>query len=173
MNQQNALLVALNALQTIDDEHPYPIAKHAIVQISKALAQPEQGCAECGVKASDGYALYCVKCTDLFTQPEQEPVAWNGWVLREVFFDNGDPCGHREPPIKPWIGLTDDEKGCAECGVKASDGYALYCVKCSEPLREWIGLTDEDMGFLFPHGSSVWVQETVKIIEAALRSKNT
>lgn len=42
MNQRNALLVALNALQAIDDEHPYPIAQHAIVQISKALAKPEQ-----------------------------------------------------------------------------------------------------------------------------------
>jgi hypothetical protein len=42
MNQHEALLVALNALQAIDDEHPYPIAKHAIVQISRVLAQPEQ-----------------------------------------------------------------------------------------------------------------------------------
>jgi hypothetical protein len=41
MNQHEALLVALNALQAIDDEHPYPIAKHAIVQISRVLAQPE------------------------------------------------------------------------------------------------------------------------------------
>lgn len=37
------------------------------------------------------------------------------------------------------------EKGCAECGVKASDGYALYCVKCSEPMREWLDLTDEEI----------------------------
>jgi hypothetical protein len=41
------------------------------------------------------------------------------------------------------------------------------------PQRPWVGLTDEDMGFLFPHGKSEWVQETVKIIEAKLRSKNT
>ena len=39
--------------------------------------------------------------------------------------------------------------------------------------REWVGLTDEDMDCLFPHGSSVWVQETVKIIEAKLKEKNT
>jgi hypothetical protein len=37
---------------------------------------------------------------------EQEPVTWNGWVLREVFFDNGEPCGHREPPSKPCA-ITD------------------------------------------------------------------
>jgi hypothetical protein len=40
------------------------------------------------------------------------------------------------------------------------------------PKREWVGLTDEDMDFLFPHGKSVWVQETVKIIEAKLKEKN-
>ena len=39
--------------------------------------------------------------------------------------------------------------------------------------REWVGLTDEDMNVLYPHGSSVWVQETVKIIEAKLKEKNT
>ena len=39
--------------------------------------------------------------------------------------------------------------------------------------RTWAGLTDEDMNFLFPHGKSVWVQETVKIIEAKLKEKNT
>ena len=38
--------------------------------------------------------------------------------------------------------------------------------------REWVGLTSEDMDCLFPHGSSVWVQETVKIIEAKLKEKN-
>ena len=41
------------------------------------------------------------------------------------------------------------------------------------PQSTWVGLTDEDMYFLFPHGKSVWVQETVKIIEAKLKEKNT
>jgi hypothetical protein len=41
------------------------------------------------------------------------------------------------------------------------------------PKREWVELTSEDMDFLFPHGSSAWVQETVKIIEAKLKEKNT
>jgi len=40
------------------------------------------------------------------------------------------------------------------------------------PPRTWVGLTDEDLGFLFPHGKSVWLQETVKIIEAKLKEKN-
>ncbi len=46
---------------------------------------------------------------DRRSRPYQKPVAWNGWVLREVFFDNGDPCGHREPPSKEWVSLTDEE----------------------------------------------------------------
>ena len=37
------------------------------------------------------------------------------------------------------------QEGCAECGKQASDGWALYCVKCSEPVREWVGLTDEEV----------------------------
>jgi hypothetical protein len=47
---------------------------------------------------------------------------------------------------------------------------ALYT---TPPQRTWVGLTDEDMNFLFPHGKSVWVQETVKIIEAKLKAKNS
>jgi hypothetical protein len=39
--------------------------------------------------------------------------------------------------------------------------------------REWVGLTEDDMDCLFPHGSTVWVQATVKIIEAKLKEKNT
>ena len=39
-----------------------------------------------------------------------DPVAYNGWVLREVLFDNGEPVGHREPakaepqgePVTAW-----------------------------------------------------------------------
>lgn len=26
-----------------------------------------------------------------------DPVAYDGWVLREVLFDNGEPVGHRAP----------------------------------------------------------------------------
>lgn len=35
-----------------------------------------------------------------------------------------------------------------------------------------VGMADEDMDFLFPHGSTVCVQETVKIIEAKLKERN-
>jgi hypothetical protein len=63
------------------------------------------------------------------------------------------------------------EKGCAECGVKASDGYALYCVKCSEPMREWIELTKDDVDS-WPLLESPTVYEFSKYVEAKLKEKN-
>ena len=84
MNQHDALLIALNALQSIDEDRPYPIAKHAIKQINKALAQPEQ-----------------------------EPVAWDGdCVLGHCGSPDGcdrSGCCRATPPSKPWVSLTDDE----------------------------------------------------------------
>jgi len=31
----------------------------------------------------------------------------DGWVLREVYFSEGEPIGHREPQ---WVGLTDEKE---------------------------------------------------------------
>jgi hypothetical protein len=44
---------------------------------------------------------------------------------------------------KAGFGKPQREEGCAGCGKKASKGWALYCVKCTE--REWVGLTDEQV----------------------------
>ena len=65
------------------------------------------------------------------------------------------------------------EIGCAECGING--GYALYCLACAEKYvkPEWLSLTDEDMEFLFPHGKSAWLAETLKVFEAKLKQKNT
>ncbi len=32
-----------------------------------------------------------------------------GWVLREVLFDKGEPIAHREPAQRQWVGLTDEQ----------------------------------------------------------------
>ena len=42
------------------------------------------------------FGKICDKLRAALTRP-QDPVAYNGWVLREVLFDNGEPVGHREP----------------------------------------------------------------------------
>ena len=71
-------------------------------------AQPEQEklCVVCG-KPTMHMGNKCYGCCQT-AQPKQEPAAWNGWVLREVFFDDGYPLSHRKPS-KPWQGLTNDE----------------------------------------------------------------
>lgn len=61
------------------------------------------------------------------------------------------------------------EEGCAGCGKKASEGWALYCVKCSE--REWVGLTDEEMREIWDR--SGWYVTLFKAVETKLREKNT
>ena len=43
---------------------------------------------------------------------------------------------------KAGFGKPQREEGCAGCGKKASKGWALYCVKCTE--REWVGLTKKE-----------------------------
>ena len=30
------------------------------------------------------------------TEQFRDPIAWNGWIVREVLFDEGEPVGHRE-----------------------------------------------------------------------------
>jgi hypothetical protein len=69
---QEALKQALEALKTIDEAMPFPVAKLAQAAIKEALAQPP-----------------------LPVQPEQ---VTSGWSLRYVYFDeNGIPLMHREP----------------------------------------------------------------------------
>jgi hypothetical protein len=57
--------------------------------------------------------------------------------------------------------------------IKAGIEAAKELAPDYEAGRQWTGLTDEDMDVLYPHGSSVWVQETVKVIEAKLKEKNS
>jgi|APGre2960657373_1045057.scaffolds.fasta_scaffold16141_4 hypothetical protein len=61
------------------------------------------------------------------------------------------------------------EEGCAECGKKASDGWALYCVKCTE--REWKWLTDEEIEQIV---DTHWNDPSmfIEAIEAKLKEKN-
>ena len=61
------------------------------------------------------------------------------------------------------------EEGCAECGKKSSDGWALYCVKCSE--REWQSLTDmEIVGIAALNKGNAF--GFARTIEAKLKQKN-
>lgn len=97
MNKQDALLVALNALQAIDDEHPYPIAKHAIVQISRVLAQPEPWDTSDMAHRSGGLSV----------EQSQHPLD----IADRAYFA-GKQDGIDETlaqPTKPWIGLDEND----------------------------------------------------------------
>ena len=61
------------------------------------------------------------------------------------------------------------EEGCAGCGKKASKGWALYCVKCTE--REWKWLTDEEIEQIV---DTHWNDPSmfIEAIEAKLKEKN-
>ena len=74
----------------------------------------------------------------------------------------------KEPDYsKAGFGKSQNEEGCAGCGKKTSDGWALYCVKCSEPVREWQGLTDEDLSVCDEDGVIL-----ARYWEAKLKAKN-
>jgi hypothetical protein len=97
--------------------------------------------------------------------PEPEPVAGYRW-------EEG-----RTPPSVTYTAPLQREEGCAECGKKSSDGWALYCVKCSE--REWQGLTDEEMQVTVDEiaidaGDSMMylMGSFARAIEAKLKEKN-
>jgi hypothetical protein len=88
-----------------------------------------------------------------------------------------------EPLVDDWplySGLPQSEEGCAECGKKSSDGWALYCVKCSETSREWQGLTDEEMSEAYNVNYSIYKEHVeyvdfvliYRAIEAKLKQKN-
>jgi hypothetical protein len=88
---------------------------------------------------------------------------------------------------------------CADCGCKASDGWALYCLKCSESHtesetkrlqeltaktsdmaaeikrlqeREWVGLTDGEVTEMFCDYDGSQFPAFVRAIETKLKEKN-
>ena len=63
---------------------------------------------------------------------EQEPVAWLFDTEEDgkYWYDRYQPCG------RPVFAAPLPEQGCAECGKKASVGWALYCVKCAKQIKD-------------------------------------
>jgi hypothetical protein len=71
-----------------------------------------------------------------------EQLNMDGWVLAD-FEPQMYAC---IAAIKEALSQSVKKQGsCAECGI--GDGYALYCVECSEKYvkRTWVGLTDEEI----------------------------
>lgn len=115
---RKAAEMALEAMKISAPVFSPHIFTRAFKALEAALAQSEQNCAECGVKASDGYALYCVACAEKFTQPEQEPVAWmyvnEDGECEQIEYGKpfDDPYVtplYAHPPKREWEFLDDDE----------------------------------------------------------------
>jgi hypothetical protein len=96
-------------------------------------------------------------------QLEQEPVA-----IVTSDFDGGNKSikflndfAYMNLMQKTLLYTAPHEEGCAECGKKSSDGWALYCVKCIEAVQEPIGWIYEDdegrmMFSQMPHPDPLW-----------------
>jgi hypothetical protein len=159
MRKDEALKLALEALEADPLEmvadangHMVFLKDQAITAIKEALANHIED--NLAMVAQPTPAEYAMGYAEGFNdgckpKPEQEPVAWI----------NEDEL----PESYPYDAMFPYSK---------VDIVRMFPVFCPQPQRTWVGLKDEDMGFLFPHGTSVWVQETVKIIEAKLKEKN-
>ena len=104
----------------------------------------------------------CYPCSRIIEKGTQ-----NGFVPD---WDTIQPLLDRIAELELKIVMLDE--ACANCGVKTTDGYALYCVKCSEPLREWVGLTNEEIDNL-NLSNKIKVKQLILIIESQLKEKNT
>ena len=99
--QIEALKLALEALDKLYLPGELERVNAAITALRAALEQPQQ---------------------------ERDPAARNGWVLREVLFDNGEPVGHREPQQEPVALFTWLPEGATHIGrisVRTCSGGSL------------------------------------------------
>jgi len=107
------------------------------------------------------------RLVEILTTAIEKPEITNALIQRVINTLNKQP----EPDYsKAGFGKSQNEEGCAGCGKQASEGWALYCVKCSE--REWQGLTDmEAEQIIDEHWEDLLM--LMEAIEAKLKEKNT
>jgi len=105
-----------------------------------------------------------------------------GWVLREVLFDKGEPIAQREPAQQEPLGSVVIRDGLATLvrnrDIKSTD-QRLYTTPPAAQ-RQWVGLTDEELHKLWREspfrgsgGQMDWFTEGARVAEAKLREKNT
>ena len=157
---KEALKLALEALENINNAMPFPVGSQAITAIKEALAQPEQepkckthpdaphGFVRNASHTQDRYVCECEYWEP--PQPEQEPVAWgiiasNTGRICQVELDADEVEGHNPKHIAP-----------------------LYT---TPPQRTWVGLTDDDLEAAMDGMYNRW--DIAEAIEAKLKEKNT
>jgi hypothetical protein len=108
--------------------------------------------------------------TDKLRQAEEEP--YNGWVLRNVYFEDGEPLMHSEPESTQSQELT-VRKFDMEYTILRLQELADYRLKLLTKMpSEWVGLTDEDIAELRRNGAHSVSDTDFRFIEAKLKEKN-
>ena len=161
MNKDEALKLALDALEDIGDEWGFtsqrtvPKRKEAITAIKEALVN------EALEKMAEN-----ARELGLDYEPEQEPVAWSHAgamppeqeVMKEAAYQ-----------LAPWLSAAlDDPKVCKEYKDVIN---AWFDAAMPAPQRTWVGLTDEEKNKMaFIAGSDkYWL---IRLVENKLKEKN-
>ena len=69
VTEYKTIRVATGEVVKVEDSIS-PTHQRILEAAYKAGQKSQSGCAECGCKASDGWALYCLKCSESHTEPE-------------------------------------------------------------------------------------------------------
>ena len=119
--QTEALKLALEALEQIDDAMPFPVAKLAQKVIREALAeQPAQQQEPCGWRMRhNGVWAYS------FTKDAWDFIYAVSPAARKAARDNA-------PASKPWVGLTDEERQACTQSPFTAENYLAIEAKLKE-----------------------------------------
>ena len=165
MTKDEALRLALEALKTIDEAMPFPVAKLAIKECKAALEANEFN------PDWDTQSVLVEEIQRMAKRIEELEAKDEPW---EKFCDSNCVWTDHHPDCK----LAKDEPvsqpkvrtgNCLRVGVCASEGHKI------QPQRTWVGLTDEEI----EQGcKESWVtlqawQSAVWWAEAKLKEKNT
>ena len=95
---------------------------------------------------------------------------FNGMELVVALAEGRDPVFRKAPEKWIYTAPPKQEEGCAECGKKSSEGWALYCVKCLE--REWINLSLQEREKIREEYSDN-PSGLISVVQMMLKEKNT
>ena len=159
MSKDEALRLALEALKTIDEAMPFPVAKLAQSAIKQALAQSEQEPVGKFAKFTDG-------------------------VWREVTDGSPGVLLYTAPPQRELVGLTEDEpvayyhphKGFYWAKPTRISAPTAVDVKplplyTTLPQRTWVGLTGVEVNHVFASNVG-YPERMIKAVENLLKEKN-
>jgi hypothetical protein len=129
--------------------------------------------------------------TDKLKQAEEEP--YNGWILRNVYFEDGEPLMHSEPEStqsQELFGKTEELEHIIlrlqELTARTADmehtilrlqELADYRLKLLTKMpSQWVGLTDDDIDEASESRTGcekyAWVERVIRNAEAKLKEKN-